>query len=78
MQVADNLTSLTRTQTLQQICGSKTGKTDRHPTEDEVTLRPSDQHSHRGALGFFPGTGSRGISQAKCLRGVVALLKDRN
>lgn len=52
--------------------------TDRPSTEDEVTLKPSDQDSHWGALGFFPGTRSRGISLAKCLRGVVALLKDGN
>lgn len=81
MQLADNLTPLTHLHThthihrLQHICGSDTN---RHPAEDKVTLKPSDQDSHWATLGFFPGTGSRGISLAKCLWGVVTLLKDGN
>lgn len=76
MQLADNLTPLTLTHT------AHLWKWHRHierpPTEHEVTLKPSDQDSHWGALGFLPGTRSRAISLAKCLRGAVTLLKDGN
>lgn len=50
--------------TVQHICESDTDVQTAPPTDDEVTLNPGDQESQWGALGFFPGNRSRGISLA--------------
>lgn len=60
MKLAENLMPLKPTMHITAHLWKWHWHTDRPPTEDEVTLRPSDQDSPRGALGLFPGTRVQG------------------